>query len=289
MALRRPRRRHGATVSCPCPRRPCHPGLLAAQLAMEGSTHQQQLCCCRPDGSSEDGSSASSNSSSSSSSSASSRLRAEAAEAQPKPKPVTDEIRRRCQGTKGTWCIDYHTQPEVPARAAPRGNKTCSMDCNKVGTCSALTGLCTCPAGWTGFNCLFPMKRYCTHRYRHAGFEVPKLEANLSAGVGGPHINMFPRGHCGGFVTTLWRPATALATPPTVACPHPSMHHTMPADAPGPAAGPGVPAQQAAGWDRHCVGDCGPSPAVGAPGLVQRGEATAPVPLLPGRVGRRVL
>ncbi|KAL4447245.1 hypothetical protein ABPG77_007278 [Micractinium sp. CCAP 211/92] len=102
-----------------------------------------------------------------------------------KPKPVTAAIRRRCQGTKGTWCIDYHTQPEVPARTAPRGNKTCSLDCNK--------------ASWRGFNCLHPMKRYCTHKYRTAGFEVPKVEPDLAAGIGGPSMNMFPRGHCSGF------------------------------------------------------------------------------------------
>lgn len=52
--------------------------------------------------------------------------------------------------------------------------------------------------GWRGFNCVDPMKRYCTHKYRDAGFEVPLVPANLSAGVGGPHMNMFPRGHCGG-------------------------------------------------------------------------------------------
>ncbi|PSC76549.1 exostosin-like glycosyltransferase [Micractinium conductrix] len=73
------------------------------------------------------------------------------------------------------------------------------MNCNQVGTCDALKGLCTCPAGWRGFNCVDPMKRYCTHKYRDAGFEVPLVPANLSAGVGGPHMNMFPRGHCGGF------------------------------------------------------------------------------------------
>lgn len=49
-------------------------------------------------------------------------------------KPVTDAIKARCAGTVGTWCIDYFTQIEVPAKTAPRGNKTCSMDCNQVGS-----------------------------------------------------------------------------------------------------------------------------------------------------------
>ena len=49
-----------------------------------------------------------------------------------KPKPVTPEILQRCAGTLGSWCVEYWTQPEVPARTAPRGNKQCSLDCNQV-------------------------------------------------------------------------------------------------------------------------------------------------------------
>ncbi|KAL4427668.1 hypothetical protein ABPG75_001757 [Micractinium tetrahymenae] len=116
---------------------------------------------------------------------------------QPKPK-VTDAIRQRCAGTLGTWCIDYHTQQEVPARTAPRGNKTCSLDCNQVGVCDALTGLCTCPAGWTGFHCLHPMKRRCTHKWRRLGFERPHMPANLSAGIGLVDITQLTRSHCAG-------------------------------------------------------------------------------------------
>ena len=48
------------------------------------------------------------------------------------PTPVTDAIRQRCAGTLGSWCVEYWTQPEVPARTAPRGNKQCSLDCNQV-------------------------------------------------------------------------------------------------------------------------------------------------------------
>ena len=91
---------------------------------------------------------------------------------------VPEAIKQRCALTLGTWCVDYLTQKGVPAVTAPRGSKTCSMNCNKasgisvaresrsgvqvhrwqrpaftcsiflqVGTCSALTGLCACPAG----------------------------------------------------------------------------------------------------------------------------------------------
>jgi hypothetical protein len=69
----------------------------------------------------------------------------------------------------------------------------------QVGTCSALTGLCTCPAGWTGFNCLHPMKRHCTHRHRRFGFEVPRLQPDPSLGVAGSEADWrFTRSHCSG-------------------------------------------------------------------------------------------
>lgn len=61
--------------------------------------------------------------------------------------PATAAVKARCKGTLGTWCADYWTQAEVPAVTAPRGSKNCSLNCNQVGTCSALSGLCTCPAG----------------------------------------------------------------------------------------------------------------------------------------------
>ena len=70
----------------------------------------------------------------------------------------------------------------------------------QVGTCSALSGLCTCPAGWTGFNCLHPVKRYCTHVYREFGFEVPRVPPNLTAGLGPSGITtfQFTKSHCAG-------------------------------------------------------------------------------------------
>lgn len=46
--------------------------------------------------------------------------------------PLTAEIEQRCAGTLGTWCVDYYTQSGVWAKTARRGNKTCSLDCNKA-------------------------------------------------------------------------------------------------------------------------------------------------------------
>lgn len=67
-----------------------------------------------------------------------------------------------------------------------------------MGTCNALTGYCTCPAGWHGFNCLHPMKRYCTHTYTQWGFERFPQPANLSLGLERESIWAFPATHCAG-------------------------------------------------------------------------------------------
>ncbi|KAL4452533.1 hypothetical protein ABPG75_008195 [Micractinium tetrahymenae] len=127
--------------------------------------------------------------------------------------PVAPEIEQRCQLAVGSWCTEYYMQAEVPGRMAPRGNKTCSLNCNQVGVCSALSGLCSCPAGWTGFNCLHPMKRHCTHKYRDWGFEPPKLAPNFTES-NGPHApNRFQNtvSHCAGDcdddVAACWCPA----------------------------------------------------------------------------------
>lgn len=45
---------------------------------------------------------------------------------------VDAATRQQCEGTLGTWCMDYLTQAEAPAVTAPRGNKTCSLDCVKA-------------------------------------------------------------------------------------------------------------------------------------------------------------
>lgn len=36
------------------------------------------------------------------------------------------------------------------------------------------------PAGWTDFNCLHPMKRYCTHKFRTWGLDVPRVPPNFT-------------------------------------------------------------------------------------------------------------
>lgn len=61
---------------------------------------------------------------------------------------VTDAQLEACAGLgdqKG--CLGYHSQKPIPAVKPPRGRKKCLMDCNGVGDCFALTGMCRCPAG----------------------------------------------------------------------------------------------------------------------------------------------
>ena len=85
----------------------------------------------------------------------------------------------------------------------------------QVGTCSALSGLCTCPAGWTGFNCLHPMKRFCTHAWRAYGFEVPRLVPNLTA-ASSAELSIEPRTHCAGAAAAeaqLWLAWLAMQSP----------------------------------------------------------------------------
>ena len=45
---------------------------------------------------------------------------------------ATAEAKRKCEGTLGDWCEPFHLQAAVPAAMAPRGNETCSLDCNTV-------------------------------------------------------------------------------------------------------------------------------------------------------------
>ncbi|KAL4437781.1 hypothetical protein ABPG77_005693 [Micractinium sp. CCAP 211/92] len=109
--------------------------------------------------------------------------------------------RKHCQGTLGSWCTGFHLQAPVPAVPPPRGNLTCSLDCNQVGTCSALTGLCTCPAGWTGFNCLQPLKRHCASGWRRHGFEAQPGEGAagvVAAARNGSSFWLLPWSHCAG-------------------------------------------------------------------------------------------
>ncbi|KAG2455017.1 hypothetical protein HYH02_000842 [Chlamydomonas schloesseri] len=77
-----------------------------------------------------------------------------------------DPSKQRCAFTKGTWCTNYAKQEPVPWKPAPRGSKECPGGCNNVGRCNYDTGLCDCPAGWTGLGCKTPQKRPCTHKQR---------------------------------------------------------------------------------------------------------------------------
>lgn len=56
-----------------------------------------------------------------------------------------------CALLKGRGCTAYHSQEPIPSGALPRGNKSCILDCNHVGTCVATAGFCQCPMGeWVG-------------------------------------------------------------------------------------------------------------------------------------------
>ena len=42
-------------------------------------------------------------------------------------------VEKRCVGAIGDWCGRYHAQAAIPAKAPPRGNRTCLWNCNFVG------------------------------------------------------------------------------------------------------------------------------------------------------------
>eukprot|EP00798_Chlamydomonas_sp_ICE-L_P001799 gene1799-33219_t len=71
--------------------------------------------------------------------------------------------RRVCRTTRGDWCQRFMTQPILPFKVTPRGNKPCQNNCNGVGSCNYDIGLCDCPAGWRGDDCSIPDKRPCTN------------------------------------------------------------------------------------------------------------------------------
>ena len=62
-------------------------------------------------------------------------------------------------------------------------------------------------AGWTGFNCLHPMKRYCTHKFRDWGFDPPRLEPNYTEALGphSPSTFQFTVTHCAGGHGQAWQ------------------------------------------------------------------------------------
>lgn len=75
---------------------------------------------------------------------------------------------QRCNGTTGTWCMAALTQVAMRWKDPPEHSKACGHDCNGVGVCSHDTGLCLCPAGWAGEDCMQRQKRPCTNRWRTA-------------------------------------------------------------------------------------------------------------------------
>ncbi|KAG1663565.1 hypothetical protein FOA52_013185 [Chlamydomonas sp. UWO 241] len=72
-----------------------------------------------------------------------------------------DEDDRRCAFTDGTSCLKFRSQVPSKGEAPARGSKPCPKACSGVGTCNALTGACTCAAGWSGPDCAAPKKRPC--------------------------------------------------------------------------------------------------------------------------------
>lgn len=72
----------------------------------------------------------------------------------------------RCYATHGDWCRKFHEQQGVAWKPLPIANKQCNASCNGVGVCNYDTGLCLCPAGWTGTDCKTPQQRPCTNRLR---------------------------------------------------------------------------------------------------------------------------
>ena len=42
-------------------------------------------------------------------------------------------VEKRCVGAIGDWCGRYEAQAAIPAKAPPRGNRTCLWNCNFVG------------------------------------------------------------------------------------------------------------------------------------------------------------
>jgi hypothetical protein len=56
-------------------------------------------------------------------------------------------IKRRCWGTRGSWCGKYDRQERLPSKPVPRGSRDCPSSCSGWGNCNHDTGLCECPAG----------------------------------------------------------------------------------------------------------------------------------------------
>ncbi|GAX80495.1 hypothetical protein CEUSTIGMA_g7933.t1 [Chlamydomonas eustigma] len=86
---------------------------------------------------------------------------------------------RRCSHTIGNWCGLHEQQPLSAYEPAPRGSKQCPGNCSSVGNCNYDTGLCDCPAGWTGLDCGTLFLRPCTNRDRSTG-DAPASHVDLN-------------------------------------------------------------------------------------------------------------
>jgi hypothetical protein len=100
-------------------------------------------------------------------------------------------IARRCRLTRGGWCGLYERQTPFSFKAAPRGSKQCPNNCTNVGNCNHDTGLCDCPAGWTGKDCSDILLRPCTNRYRHTG-SAPAVRQSTKKRLTGPDFLTLP-------------------------------------------------------------------------------------------------
>jgi hypothetical protein len=76
------------------------------------------------------------------------------AEEQQPVRTLAETRRQHCDLAVGDWCSGFAAQRPIPTRPPPAGNRTCRHDCNGVGTCDHGTGICLCPAGWTGPDCM---------------------------------------------------------------------------------------------------------------------------------------
>jgi hypothetical protein len=90
---------------------------------------------------------------------------------------LTEAIKRRCEGTLGTWRVDYHTQLPGPAETAPRGIKTCSLNCNKV--CEQRAAWFPCPAS---MRCMRSSCALCSTRRPLSLTSAPTLSTAAAAG-----------------------------------------------------------------------------------------------------------
>lgn len=75
-----------------------------------------------------------------------------------------------CHLALGDWCGKYEKQGLLPLEDPPQGSKECPNNCNNnIGVCDYDIGICNCPAGYSGDDCMTPFKRPCTNRYRDNG------------------------------------------------------------------------------------------------------------------------